>query len=229
MIAKKKSKLQKQGILYLAFQHIGCAADTPSRCINLLHACELLVFEEDHSARQTLKLAKVHRNYLKYNEHSQTDTLVQVEDHLNNGKSVLYMSDQGSPTLADPGKALLKIAYAIKAKVIIIPGPSAISAAIAACPFKMEPHLYLGFLPRKKEELIKILKKYLSTRIPLVILDTPYRCKQLLTSCQIVFPKKQLAFMAQDISGDNEDYITGTFDKIIKLYKPKTNFVLIIK
>ena len=139
------------------------------------------------------------------------------------------MSDQGSPTLADPGKALLKIAYKVKAKVIIIPGPSAISAAIAACPFKMEPHLYLGFLPRKKEELIKNLKRYISTKVPLVILDTPYRCKQLLTSCQIVFPKKQLAFMAQDISGENEDYITGTFDKIIKLYKPKTNFVLIIK
>ena len=158
-------KASSRGVLYLAFQHIGCVSDTPNRSLELLHLCDLVVFEEDRGARQTLKSANLHRDYLKYNEHNQRDTLLAVRKVLQSGKSVIYMSDQGSPVIADPGRAIVNLAYQVFAKIIVIPGPSSISAAISACPFVMEPYLYLGFLPRDKQLLITELKKYIRTKL----------------------------------------------------------------
>ncbi|NRA67055.1 MAG: hypothetical protein HRU19_21380 [Pseudobacteriovorax sp.] len=218
------------GKLILAANSIGLLQDIPTRSLIALKTSDELIFEEDRPARQALKAAGIHREYTKLTEHLESDTLEQFETAILNGKSVCYMSDQGMPTLADPGGALLKIAYSLGAKVEIIPGPSSISTALSACPFDISRFNYIGFLERdqqqRQNELVTLAK---STHEPLVFLDTPYRRKALLGAITNAFGKKRKAMLALDISGQHEEYIYEDLGILAQLDYPKLNFVLVVE
>ena len=90
------------------------------------------------------------------------------------------MSDQGSPTLCDPGSALSNLAFKINAPLKVISGPSSVPAAMSACPFPINDFVFTGLLPRKNEEKEKKIKQYLKLKTTIIVLDTPYRRKQTL-------------------------------------------------
>ncbi len=223
-------KKSPKGSLIMASTHIGNLEDTPLRTLHALRECELLIFEEDRPARLLLKQAGLQKNYLKYNEHQAQDTLDKLRDHLRAGKSAVYVSDQGCPSLADPGRKIVELAHAIQAPIKVIPGPSSVTSAIAACPFPMEQFLFQGFLSPESAERDWQLLNLKETKTPIVILDTPYRLDKLLESCIHTFTESRKAFLALDISGENEMYLVGSFSKLLeKVRGRKLNFVLIIK
>ena len=215
----------------MACTHIGCPEDMPKRTVDALKGADLLIFEEDKPARRFLKLAGLHRDYLKLNEHQSDQALQETRKALKSNKSVVYLSDQGSPTLADPGAPLLKIAYEVNAQVQVIPGPSSVSAAMAAWPFKVENYTFLGFLPRKRNLRLAALGNARTAKSPLVIMDTPYRLTALLEDCLASFGPKAEALIARDISGPKESFLFGNLKNLVAdLSTPeKLNFVLIVK
>lgn len=229
-----KAPSPKKGLLVMASASLGHAADIPARSLESLRSSDLVIFEEDRVARQWLKAAGIHRDYLKLSEHQETETLEAAAEALSLGKSLTYMSDQGTPNLADPGRDLLQIAYALESRVMVIPGPSSITAALAACPFAHESFLFAGFLPREPDLRLAELRRLQSVRQTLVILDTPYRFKALLQACSEVFPSRagRQGFVALDISGPKEDYWLGGFEQLLgraESLSEKLNFVLIIE
>lgn len=222
-----------KGRLILASGPIGDTADIPPRSLDALKRGDLLVFEEDRMARQLLKAAGVHREYLRLSEHKQSFTLEQVRKTLAAGQTVVYMSDQGTPNLADPGLDLLKVAREAEAKIKVIPGPSSVTAALAACPFPHDKFTFAGFLPRSDHERVAALKKLREITHPIIILDTPYRLVAVLESCTLAFSDKYgwKGFLALDITGQKEDYWVGSFNELLAKsaeLEEKTNFVLII-
>ncbi len=222
------TKTRENGHLILAGNSIGHPDDIPRRSLIWLKQADLLVFEEDRGARQCLKAAGIFRDYLRYNEHDQRETLNEVRKALKRGKSVCYMSDQGMPTLADPGSSLLEIAYQLHCKLEIIPGPSSISAALAACPFPIHQYRYLGFLPRDEGQRQLTIEAMRHQSEPSVLLDTPYRRQTLLSSLAKVLGGDRQALCAVDISGPSEQYYLNSLDRLLELDLPKLNFVLVV-
>lgn len=215
----------------MAATHLGDPRDLPSRSLEALKSADLLIFEEDRPARSFLKAAGIHRDYLKYSEHGQKDTVAACRQALKAGQSVLYMSDQGTPGLSDPGRDLLAVAYELEAKVSVIPGPSSITAAISVCPFDCWAFHFLGFLPRETPTRMAALRAAAAFSRPLVIMDVPYRLKALLAACEQVFGKSRRGFLALDISGTAEDFWLGSFETLQKKAEQlaeKLNFVLIV-
>jgi 16S rRNA (cytidine1402-2'-O)-methyltransferase len=226
-----ENKNTKNGHLIMASADIGNGADLPSRSLDALRDSNLLIFEEDRPARRFLKAAGITRNYLKLNEHKNNLVLEDARTALKKGQQICYMSDQGTACLADPGVDLLKLAESLGTKVTVIPGPSSVSAAISACPFDCSKFYYVGFPPRKEAERKRFLANAGTTPAALVIMDTPYRIKQLLTDCASVFPNRK-AVVALDISGAQEAYWYGKFSTLLKRaekLKEKLNFVLVIE
>ena len=138
--------------LIIAGNHIGNPQDIPLRTLEMVKKADLLIFEEDRPARLVLKTAKVHRDYLKLNENRAEEAIQGAHQCLKNNQIVLYMSDQGMPSNADPGFQLVELAMSLMVEIEIIPGPSSISAAIAASPVRIDQYNYMGFLKRKPEE-----------------------------------------------------------------------------
>lgn|GEM_PF-440362 len=224
------SEARPRGMLVMAATSLGLAADIPPRSLDALRNADLLIFEEDRPARSFLKAAGIFREYLKYNEHHQQDSLNQIREALKNRKMVVYMSDQGTPTLADPGTAPIKLAWETGADIRVIPGPSSVTAAISAAPFNCERFYFGGFLSRDHEVRNQELATICSLGTSWVVMDTPYRLRALLDACEEIFPADQRAMVALDISGPHEDYWLGTFATLKKRaveLDEKLNFVLI--
>ena len=211
--------------------HIGHLDDVPSRSLELVKSVDLMIFEEDKPARSILKLAQIRRDYAKFSEHHQKETLLLLKDCLKKGGTAAYMSDQGCPTFSDPGADLLNLAYSISAQVKTVPGPSSLSSALSCCPFKLKRFFFYGFLPRQSEQR-KLSLQSLSKRLePIILMDTPYRLKTILTECQNYFPATRKGFLAIDISGPQEFYISGSFKQLSEKVaeNKKLNFVLIVE
>ncbi len=217
--------------LILGSNSIGNDKDVPQRTLEAIRNSDLLVFEEDRPARRLLKLAGVHRDYFKHNEHKDRGTLEEVRKFLLEGKSVFYCSDQGTASLADPGKQLSQIAFEMGVSIEVIPGPSSVTAAISACPFDCSKFHYVGFLPRDEKDRLKVLEQIAKTENPQIILDAPYRLKALLESCKKTLQKNKKIFLALDISGEDESYLYDEVEIIseqVSKINKKLNFVLII-
>jgi 16S rRNA (cytidine1402-2'-O)-methyltransferase len=219
--------------LTMAATHIGNPEDIPPRSLEALRTAELLIFEEDRPARSFLKAAGVHREYERWSEHKQTNTLENAIEAFGEGKWVVYMSDQGTPNLADPGHELLRAAYRLGVKVDVIPGPSSITAALSACPFDTRRFEYLGFPPKEPDRRKDFFKEHLHSQKLLIVLDTPYRMKHVIEGCKEVFGANREGFLALDISGENERFIAAPFDELIRQTKnaaesKTTNFILIV-
>ena len=225
------SNKSSKGLLIMASNSLGLEADIPTRSLEAVKEAALLVFEEDKPARMVLKNAGVHRDYLKYNEQDQKETLTAVRDTLTAGKTVVYMSDQGCPTLEDPGFEVARTARRCNAQIKVIPGPSSLTAALSACPFSNKTFEFLGFPPREEGKRKQFFTKMFGKEKLQIFMDTPYRLKRVIESCIEVFPESVKGYIALDISGEDEDYLFGTFGELLeevnKIDK-KLNFVMII-
>lgn len=221
----------KNGHLILAANTLGTLDQLPEATCTLLREAQLVIFEEDRPGRQTLKKAGVHREYLKYNEHKSEDTVTQLRDCLTKGETALYMSDQGMPNIADPGRELLACAYQLGAKVTVIPGACSVTAALAACPELKDQYLYYGFLPREPEERRSELTRLLELPFPSVVLETPYRYRPLVDDLAACAGKARKVLLAVDIAGPDQGFYwlkVAELAAMAESIHKKLNFVIVI-
>lgn len=221
----------KNGHLILAANTLGSLGHLPDRTCEWLREAELVIFEEDRPGRQTLKKAGIHRDYLKFNEHKPATTVAELEETLAIGGTALYMSDQGMPNIADPGRELLATAYRLGAKVTVIPGACSITAALAACPALHNQYLFYGFLPRESEQRLAEIARLKTLAFPSVVLETPYRYRQLCEDIVKGAGGQLKVLLAADIEGPDQMFrwltagdLAGFADAIHK----KLNFVLVL-
>lgn len=217
--------------LILAGNTLGTLDQLPEVTCSWLRNADLVIFEEDRPGRQTLKKAGIHRDYLKYNEHKSSDTLEELEAALRRGETVLYMSDQGMPNIADPGRELVAAAYRLGAQVTVIPGACSITAALAACPELDSRYLFYGFLPRDTEPRRAELATLLALPYPSVILETPYRYKPLIEDLKATAPASRKVLLAVDIAGPEQGFhwlAVKELERFAEDIHKKLNFVIVL-
>jgi 16S rRNA (cytidine1402-2'-O)-methyltransferase len=230
---EKKTNQQQLGTLWIAATTLGDMIDIPLRSLELMRVCQFLVFEEDKRARQFLKAAGVQRQWMRYTEQREEFTREELERELKLGHDALYMSDQGTPGLADPGRDLVEVALRIGAKVRPVPGPSSLTATISVCPIDCRRFTFAGFAPREESDREAFLRTHARGEYPFVLFDTPYRIKAFFDSLENVLKGTgRKVFVAIDISEATEDYWLGSIEAInkkIKALTEKHNFVVIVE
>jgi len=224
---------KKIGTLYMAATTLGDLRDIPIRALELLRTVPFLVFEEDKRARQFCNAAGMKRTWMNYTEQKEPFTLEELKRELLEGNDALYMSDQGTPGLSDPGRDLVGVAFAIGAPVRTIPGPSSLAATIAVCPIDCRSFQFAGFPPRNQNEREQFMRDHFNHPWPIAMFDTPYRMHSFFDSVSRVLKgSNRKVFVAVDISGEHEDFWYDTADAILKKAEAlpeKRNFVAIIE
>ena len=127
---------------------------------------------------------------MELSEHIQKDTLESVREFLKDGKVVVICQTKESLRWLTL-KHLLDVADEINAQVEVIPGPSSITSALAACAFLTPRFYYLGFLPREDSTRRNILRSLVDFPDCMVIMDTPYRLKSLIDTLKAIFPSSR--------------------------------------
>jgi 16S rRNA (cytidine1402-2'-O)-methyltransferase len=221
------------GTLWIAATTLGHIKDIPLRSLELLRDCPFLVFEEDKRARQFLKAAGVQRQWMRYTEQREAFTLEELEKELRAGNDALYMSDQGTPGLADPGRDLVEVATRLGARVRPIPGPSSLTSTISVCPIDCRKFIFAGFPPRDEKDREDFLREQSENPWPVILFDTPYRMRQFFeTLAKVLLGTGRKVFVGLDISEDSEDYWYGTAEQMLNkvlVQSEKRNYVVIIE
>ena len=154
------------------------------------------------------------KKLVSFHKFNETKKCQEVFDDIEGGKIISLISDAGTPLISDPGEFLIKLARKKKIKVIPIPGPSAVTAAISVAGFSSKFFFY-GFLSKKTKERIRELES-LSKIDSSIVLYLPARdLKKSLEEFKIYF-ENRMVFVAREITKLHETYLSGTAEELLE-------------
>jgi len=136
------------------------------------------------------------------------------------GETVALVTDAGMPALSDPGRQLVAAAAAEGHAVLVAPGPSAVSAALAVSGLPAVPHTFLGFLPARAGERRRLLESLRGRPETLVWFEAPHRfVASLADAAEILGPRP--AAVARELTKLHEETLRGSLDELSLLWQAR--------
>ena len=221
------------GKVVLAATPIGNMGDASSRLINLLETADIVAAEDMRRLYDLANRLGVHVSgqviaYHDHNEHNKADGLL---DKVEQGNTVLVVSDAGMPTINDPGLAIVRRAIERDLPVTCAPGPSAVLDALALSGLPTDRFCYEGFLPRKSGDRQQHLRSLLSERRTIVFYEAPHRIAESMEDLLAVFGADRKMALCRELTKDFEEIRRGTISQICKSVEndpPRGEIVLVI-
>ena len=143
--------------LYIVSTPIGNLNDITFRAIEVLKNSDIILCEDTRRSIRLLNHFKIKKKLISYHKFNEKKKIVNIVEYINQGKILSLISDAGTPLLSDPGRILVNQCIKDGVKIVPIPGVSSITTAMSVSGFK-DHFLFYGFLPKKENELKKILK-----------------------------------------------------------------------
>ncbi len=228
---KKSAAAKAAGTLYVVATPIGNYDDITLRALNALQECDVIVCEESKEALRLLKHYEIDKEIMELNEHNDTESSVECIKLLTQGKKLALISDAGTPLLADPGDILVKTAVKYKIDVRVLPGASSILTALVRSTHSSKQFLYAGFLSRKNEERDAEIQMLSHEPRTIVLMDTPYRLKTILSALAAAMPDRQ-AYVGCNLTMNNEAHYYGSLTELEEYFeanKFRGEYVIVIE
>src|SRR3989338_2597399 len=209
--------------LYVVATPIGNLTDITLRALETLKKVDLILCEDKRITSRLLNKYAIKtkiKSHHKYNEHKSAGEAISL---LVSGKDIALVSDAGTPLISDPGKTLIAAAMDQNIKVIPVPGPSALLAALSVCPFESEnsEFLFIGFLPENKSKRKDTLCSLKNRSKNIVIYIAPHDIKKYIAEINNIYPDSEI-FIAREISKIYEELWKGKIPDLIWLLENKT-------
>jgi 16S rRNA (cytidine1402-2'-O)-methyltransferase len=217
--------------LYIVSTPIGNYEDLSLRAINVLKSVDFIICEEFKEARRLLSHNQIEKELHSLNEHNEKEVSQKVLQKIQEGKSAALISDCGTPLFSDPVNLLVQMCIAAKIDVVAIPGASSLLPALVGSGFNLDKFYYEGWLSPKSDLRKKELLQLKSVKELIVLMETPYRLKAILTDVSKIFGASTKIVVAFDMTLPTEKYFRGTVSEILKLVSEKNlkgEFVLLI-
>ena len=220
----------ESGILYIVATPIGNKNDMSSRAREVLIACDRVAAED--TRRVTRLLAELGGNQHKLislHEHNEDKIVEYLVSDLVKGASVALVSDSGTPLLSDPGYRLVKAASAWGISVKPVPGPSSIIAALSVCPLPAHPFCFVGFFPKKEQELRSRVQELIKKTEAVVFFESPRRIRRTLSLLSTLTERK--IFLIKEMTKTFEDSWIGSASELLFQLDqdPKGEFVGVLE
>ena len=207
-------------VLYIIGTPIGNLGDLSFRAVEILKSVDLVACED---TRVTLKLLSHYGIRIPlvscraHNEKAASERVIAV---LNEGKTVAYASDAGTPGLSDPGAVLVREAANAGHDVIPIPGASAFAAVVSAAGAKDKTVIFEGFLSPKPGRRRKRLKELLDTNWAFVLYESPFRILKLLEDLADLDSERYIC-VGREMTKMHEEYKRGCAAEILTFFAKK--------
>jgi len=196
------------GTLYLVATPIGNLDDVTLRALHVLEAVPLIAAED---TRHTLKLLThfgLRRPLVSLHAQNEVRQISNIIERLGQ-HDIALVSDAGTPALSDPGVRLVSAAVARGYPVVPVPGPSAVLAALVSSGLPTDQFTFLGFLPRKRGELERVLREAGQARRTFVFFESPHRIAKTLDIMATALGPRSLV-VAREITKVHEEFLRGT-------------------
>lgn len=164
------------GVLILCGTPIGNLGDAPPRLAEALSSADFVYAEDTRRSGKLLAALGVKprgfRSYFAGNEAGRSGELAA---RLRAGETVALLTDAGTPGISDPGLSAVRAALAEGARVSIVPGPSAVTAAVAVSGLAARRFIFEGFLPRTGQKRVRRIRAVASCDQTVVLFSSPHR------------------------------------------------------
>jgi 16S rRNA (cytidine1402-2'-O)-methyltransferase len=205
-----------RGVLVLAGTPIGDVAHAPPALGRELATADIVAVEDTRRLRRLASALGVYVggrvvSYFEANETARTPELVEA---LLGGARVLLISDAGMPSISDPGYRLVSAAVAAGVQVTVVPGPSAVLAALAVSGLPVDRFCFEGFLPRRDSERARRLAELAAERRTLVFFESRHRLPATLAAMRDAFGEQRRAAVCRELTKTHEEVRRGPLGEL---------------
>jgi 16S rRNA (cytidine1402-2'-O)-methyltransferase len=208
----------KPGILYVVATPLGNLGDLSTRAIELLRHVPVVAAEDTRRTRGLLSHLGAHPTLLSFHAHSGEHRLETVLEILRSGRDVALVSDAGTPIVSDPGADLVALVRESGITIVPIPGPTAVAAALSAAGLPGDRYLFLGFIPRKGRERLRLLQRAASEEWSVVLYEAPPRLLALLEDLLHLAGADRRVVVARELTKVHEEIRSGTLAELVDYF-----------
>jgi len=214
MVDNGNRDARRAGTLFVCGTPIGNLEDITFRAVRILKEADIIAAED---TRRTLKLCNyysIDTPLVSYHQHNENERTQMLVERLLAGESVALVTDAGMPCISDPGAVLVERARGAGIKVIPVPGPDAITTALAVSGLPADSYVFGGFLPAKACDRRKTLTRLRYQPRTLVFFETPHRLVAGLEAILDVCGDRQ-AIVARELTKLHEEVLAGNLSEVI--------------
>lgn len=216
--------------LYVAATPIGNLKDVTLRVIEALSRADRILCED---TRQTAKLCAAYGITTRreaYNEHNADAATPAIIAALKEGAAICLVSDAGTPLISDPGERLVRAAREAGVRVIPLPGPSAVIAALSAAGAPTGKFFFAGFPPPKAEARLAFFRTLAGLDATLAFYEGPSRLGASLAGMAEAFGARR-AIVARELTKIHETFDEAPLPALAAKYAagaPKGEVVVLV-
>ena len=215
------------GKLSIVATPIGNLSDISLRALETLKQVDIIACEDTRVTAKLLARYEIKKELISYHQHSNESKVDKVIKLLKDGKNIALVSDAGTPGVSDPGNQLIEQVTSHDIAIEVIPGPSALAAALSACHFSVQEFIFYGFLPQKKGRQTKLKGIAVESRA-IVLYESVYRIIKLLNELSEYRGDVEVCVL-RELTKMHETIYRGKISEVLPQIVEKGEFVVIIK
>ncbi len=211
--------------LYFVATPIGSARDMTLRGLDILANADLIAAEDTRTARKLMDIHGVplgKRQVVAYHDHSGEKPTERLVDAVRSGKAVAYVSEAGTPLVADPGYELGAAMIAADLPVTSAPGASAVLAALTVSGLATDRFAFIGFLPTSGSQRETEIAALRDIAMTLVFYESPKRVRQMLIDLGNVLGAGRQAVVCRELTKKFEETTRGTLAELADAFADRT-------
>jgi 16S rRNA (cytidine1402-2'-O)-methyltransferase len=202
------------GKLYIVGTPIGNMEDITLRALRVLQEADLIAAEDTRHSGMLLARHGIKKPFVSCHEFNEAKRTPELLAKLQQGCQIALVSDAGMPTLSDPGQRLIRAATDAGIAVEVVPGVSAVTAALAGSGLG-GPFLFYGFLPHKSGQRRTVLTRLAPLPHTLMFFESPYRLLKSLGDMRDVLGNRAVV-VARELTKKFEEFLRGDIESILK-------------
>lgn len=213
------------GKLFIVGTPIGNMEDITLRALRVLQEVDLVAAEDTRHTGLLLARHGLKKPFVSYHEFNEAKRTSELLVQLQQGRQIALVSDAGMPALSDPGHRLIRAAIDAGITVEVIPGVSAITAALVGsgvgggAPARRSlgagGFLFFGFLPHKSGQRRTALTRLAPLPCTLVFFESPYRLLKSLGDMRDVLGNRGVV-VARELTKKFEEFLRGDIESVLK-------------
>jgi len=202
--------------LLLAGVPLGNPGDASARLITVIKSASIIAAEDSRRFQRLCQDLEISASgkILSFFEGNEEERTEQLLNELKNGSDVLVVTDAGMPTVSDPGFKLVRAAVEANIPVEVLPGPSAVTTALALSGLPTDRFCFEGFVPRTQGAREKFFGKLKFEERTIVFFEAPHRLLETLETATNALGKDRKAALCREMTKTYEETVRGTLGHI---------------
>ncbi len=219
-----------KGTLYIVSTPIGNLEDITLRALRVLADVDLIAAEDTRHSLKLLTHYGIKKPMISYWREREKERSEEIMGRLRAGQSVALVSDAGTPGIADPGAVVIQKALQEQVRIVSVPGPSAVVAALSVSGLPSDTFTFGGFLPARKSQRRHVLSTLKLHEGTLVFYEAPHRLLDSLEDIADILGERRAA-VVKEITKIHEHVFRGTVTEIMCAVRETTiagEYVIVI-